>query len=143
LGRRVRDRGLRALQADDGRWNGLARGVGAAGNEIPRALSRVRVDQDAVSRIAQRLPEARRAWRQQRLERASSDLFLAAIDLTVNAGERVWTLTLLVAGVWTRRAPGGVLAMEAAEGERWEAPHQLVRGVRLGCATIMEPSARW
>ena len=53
---------------------------------ITDALSRVKVGRDAVSRIAARLEEQQRAWRERRLEKAYPYLYLDATYLKVRWG---------------------------------------------------------
>jgi transposase-like protein len=62
---------------------------------ITDALSRVRVGKDAVSRIAKRLEEQQRAWRERRPEKVYPYLYLDATYLKVNWGTSVANLALL------------------------------------------------
>jgi len=96
--------------------------------EITRALSRVKVGKDAVSRIARRRKELA-FWRGRRLERAYPYLFLDATYLKVNCGERVREVALLVAVGVDEEGYREVPAVEAAGGERREAYRQLLRGL--------------
>ena len=97
--------------------------------EITRALSRVPVSKDAVSRIPRRLQEELLAWRQRRLEGAYPYLFLDATYLKVRLGERVRELALLVVVGVHEEGYREVLAVEVAGGERLEAYRQLLRGL--------------
>ena len=97
--------------------------------EITKALSRVKVSKDAVSRIGQRLQEELALWRGRRLERSYPYLFLDATYLKVNCGERVREVALLVAVGVDEEGYREVLAVEGAGGERREAPCLLLRGL--------------
>jgi putative transposase len=97
--------------------------------EITRALSRVKVGKDAVSRIARRLQEELALWRGRRLERAYPYLFLDATYLKVHCGERVREVALLVAVGVDEEGYREVLAVEEAGGERREVYRQLLRGL--------------
>ncbi|MDT7944661.1 MAG: IS256 family transposase [Dehalococcoidia bacterium] len=97
--------------------------------EITRALSRVKVGKDAVSRIARRLQEELALWRGRRLERAYPYLFLDATYLKVQCGERVREVALLVAVGVDEEGHREVLAVEEAGGERREVYRQLLRGL--------------
>jgi transposase-like protein len=64
---------------------------------VTEALSRVKVGKDAVSRIARRLEEQQREWRERSLEeKAYPYLYLDATYLKVRWGARVTTMALLV-----------------------------------------------
>jgi putative transposase len=61
---------------------------------VTEALSRVKVGKDAVSRIARRLEEQQRAWRERPLEKAYPYLYLDATYLKVRWGASVTTMAL-------------------------------------------------
>ena len=64
---------------------------------VTEALSRVKVGKDAVSRIASRLQEEQKEWRERSLkEKAYPYLYLDATYLKVRWGARVTTMALLV-----------------------------------------------
>jgi putative transposase len=74
---------------------------------VTDALSRVRVGKDAVSRIARRLEEEQREWRERPLQEKSYPyLYLDATYLKVRWGARVRSMALLVCVGWTRRVLG-------------------------------------
>src|SRR5215211_5647206 len=64
---------------------------------VTEALNRVKVGKDAVSRIARRLEEEQRQWRERSLEEKEYPyLYLDATYLKVRWGARVTTMALLV-----------------------------------------------
>jgi putative transposase len=73
---------------------------------VTEALSRMKVGKDAVSRIARRLEEQQRAWRERPLgEKAYPYLYLDATYLKVCWGASVTSMALLAyMSGWTRRA---------------------------------------
>jgi transposase-like protein len=97
--------------------------------EVTSALSGVAVGKDAVSRIAGRLDEHLRAWRERRLDGTYPYLFLDATYLKVNWGSHVGDLALLVAVGVNEQGSREVLAVEAAAGERKEAYRSLLKGL--------------
>lgn len=97
--------------------------------EITNSLSGVRIGKDAVSRIASRLEEELRAWRERQLEAAYPYLYLDAVYLKVNWGSHVGDLALLVAIGVNEQGYREVLAVDSAAGERKEAYRNLLKGL--------------
>jgi putative transposase len=74
---------------------------------VTEALSRVKVCKDVVSRIARRLEEEQKEWRERSLEDKSYPyLYLDATYLKVRWGARVTSMALLACVGGTRRASG-------------------------------------
>jgi putative transposase len=96
---------------------------------ITEALSRVRIGKDVVSRIAKRLEEQQRAWRERRLEKAYPYLYLDATYLKVNWGTSVTNLALLACVGVDEEGFREVLAVEVAGGEKSAAYASLLRGL--------------
>jgi len=96
---------------------------------ITDALSRVRIGKDAVSRIANRLKEQQRSWRERRLEKAYPYLYLDATYLKVNWGTSVTNLALLACVGVDEEGFREVLAVEVAGGEKSAAYASLLRGL--------------
>jgi putative transposase len=96
---------------------------------ITDALSRVRIGKDVVSRIAKRLEEQQRAWRERRLEKAYPYLYLDATYLKVNWGTSVTNLALLACVGVDEEGFREVLAVEVAGGEKSAAYASLLRGL--------------
>jgi putative transposase len=96
---------------------------------ITDALSRVRVGKDAVSRIAKRLEEQQRAWRERSLKKGYPYLYLDATYLKVNWGASVTNLALLVAVGVNEEGFREVLAVEVAGAEKSAAYASLLRGL--------------
>jgi putative transposase len=98
-------------------------------SQVTQALSRVKVGKDAVSRIAGKLEEELRAWRERKLEKKYPYLYLDACYLKVNWGSYVGELALLVAVGINDEGYRELLAVEAAGGERKEAYRNLLKGL--------------
>ena len=107
---------------------------------VTEALSRVRVGKDAVSRIARRLEEEQREWRERSLEEKSYPyLYLDATYLKLRWGARVRSMALLVCVGVDEEGFREVLAIEVASTEKGVAYASLLRdlidrglsGVRL------------
>lgn len=107
---------------------------------ITDALSRVRVGKDAVSRIARRLEEEQKEWRERSLEeKAYPYLYLDATYLKVRWGPRVTNMALLACVGVDEEGFREVLAVEVAGSEKGVAYTSLLRdlidrglkGVRL------------
>jgi putative transposase len=97
---------------------------------VTEALSRVKVGKDAVSRIARRLEEQQRAWRERPLEKAYPYLYLDATYLKVRWGASVTTMALLACvGVDEEEGFREVLAVEVAGTEKGVAYASLLRGL--------------
>jgi len=96
---------------------------------ITDALSRVRIGKEAVSRIAKRLEEKQRSWRERRLEKAYPYLYLDATYLKVNWGTSVTNLALLACVGVDEEGFREVLAVEVAGGEKSAAYASLLRGL--------------
>jgi len=97
---------------------------------ITDALSRVRIGKDAVSRIAARLEEQQRAWRERPLkEKDYPYLYLDATYLKVNWGGSVVSMALLVCVGVDEEGFREVLAVEVAGGEKAAAYSSLLRGL--------------
>lgn len=97
--------------------------------QITQALSRVKVGKDAVSRIAGKLEDDLKAWRERQLEQAYPYLYLDACYLKVNWGSYVGELALLVTIGVNSDGYRELLAVEAAGGERKEAYRNLLKGL--------------
>jgi len=86
---------------------------------VTEALSRVKVGKDAVSRIARRLEEQQREWRERSLEeKAYPYLYLDATYLKVRWASRVTTMALLVCVGVEEEGFREVLAVEVAGSEK-------------------------
>ena len=96
---------------------------------ITDALSRVRISKDVVSRIAKRLEEQQRSWRERRLEKAYPYLYLDATYLKVRWGTSVANLALLACVGVDEEGFREVLAVEVAGGEKSPAYASLLRGL--------------
>lgn len=97
---------------------------------ITDALSRVRIGKDVVSRIASRLEEQQRAWRERPLKGKSYPyLYLDATYLKVNWGGSVANLAILAAVGVNEEGFREVLAVEVAGGEKGAAYASLLRGL--------------
>jgi putative transposase len=97
---------------------------------ITDALSKVRIGKDAVSRIARRLEEEQRAWRERPLEeKAYPYLYLDATYLKVRWGASVSSLALLAVVGVDEEGFREVLAVEVAGTEKSAAYASLLRGL--------------
>src|SRR3712207_3746114 len=97
---------------------------------VTDALSKVRVGKDAVSRIASRLQEEQREWRERPLEEKSYPyLYLDATYLKVRWGARVTSMALLVCVGADEGGFREVLAVEVAGSEKGAAYASLLRGL--------------
>jgi putative transposase len=96
---------------------------------VTEALSRVKVGKDAVSRIARRLEEEQRAWRERPLEKGYPYLYLDATYLKVRWGASVTTMALLVCVGVDEEGFREVLAVEVAGTEKGAAYASLLRGL--------------
>jgi len=97
---------------------------------VTEALSRVKVGKDAVSRIARRLEEEQREWREHSLEEKSYPyLYLDATYLKVRWGARVRSMALLVCVGVDEEGFREVLAVEVASTEKGAAYASLLRGL--------------
>jgi putative transposase len=97
---------------------------------VTDALSKVRIGKDAVSRIASRLQEQQKEWRERSLEeREYPYLYLDATYLKVRWGARVTTMALLVAVGVDEEGFREVLAVEVAGSEKGAAYTSLLRGL--------------
>jgi putative transposase len=96
---------------------------------ITEALSQVRIGKDAVSRIAKRLEEQQRPWRERRLQKAYPYLYLDATYLKVNWGTSVTNLALLACVGVDEEGFREVLAVEVAGGEKSAAYTSLLGGL--------------
>ena len=97
---------------------------------VTEALSRVRVGKDAVSRIARRLEEEQRQWRERPLEeKAYPYLYLDATYLKVRWGVRVTSMALLACVGVDEEGFREVLAVEVAATEKGVAYASLLRGL--------------
>jgi transposase-like protein len=96
---------------------------------ITKALSSVKIGKDAVSRIAGRLEDEVRRWRERPLEVNYPYLLVDACYLKVRWGERVGDLALLVVVGINEHGYREVLAIESAAGERKAAYRNLFRGL--------------
>ena len=98
---------------------------------VTEALSRVKVGKDAVSRIASRLEEQHKEWRERSLEEEKEYpyLYLDATYLKVRWGARVTTMALLVCVGVDEEGFREVLAVEVAGTEKGAAYASLLRGL--------------
>jgi len=97
---------------------------------VTEALSRVRIGKDAVSRIARRLQEEQREWRERSLEEESYPyLYLDATYLKVRWGARVTSMALLACVGVDEEGFREVLAVEVAGSEKGAAYASLLRGL--------------
>src|ERR687896_1305753 len=97
---------------------------------VTEALSRVRVGKDAVSRIARRLEEEQREWRERPLEeKAYPYLYLDATYLKVRWGVSVTSMALLACVGVDEEGFRKVLAIEVASTEKGAAYASLLRGL--------------
>jgi len=97
---------------------------------VTEALSRVRIGKDAVSRIARRLEEEQREWREQTLEeKVYPYLYLDATYLKVRWGARVSSLALLACVGVDEEGFREVLAVEVAGSEKGAAYPSMLRGL--------------
>jgi putative transposase len=97
---------------------------------LTEALSRVKVGKDAVSRIASRLREEQREWRERSLEEKEYPyLYLDATYLKVRWGPRVTSLALLACVGVDEEGFREVLAVEVAGSEKGAAYASLLRGL--------------
>ena len=106
---------------------------------VTDALSKVRIGKDAVSRIASRLEEQQKEWRERSLEKKYPYLYLDATYLKVRWGARVTSMALLAAVGVDEEGFREVLGVEVAGSEKGAAYTSLLRdlidrglsGVRL------------
>lgn len=98
---------------------------------VTEALSKVKVGKDAVSRIARRLEEEQRAWRERPLgEKGYPYLYLDATYLKVRWGAHgVTSMTLLACVGVDEEGFREVLAIEVAGSEKGAAYASLLRGL--------------
>jgi putative transposase len=97
---------------------------------ITEALSRAKVGKDAVSRIAKRLEEEQRAWRERPLkEKSYPYLYLDATYLKVRWGASVTSMALLACVGVDEEGFREVLAVEAAGSEKGAGYASLLRGL--------------
>jgi transposase-like protein len=97
---------------------------------VTEALSRVKVGKDAVSRIARRLEEQQREWRERSLEEKGYPyLYLDATYLKVRWASRVTTMALLVCVGVDEEGFREVLAVEVAGSEKGAAYASMLRGL--------------
>ncbi len=97
---------------------------------VTDALSKVRVCKDAVSRIASRLQEQQKEWRERSLEEKKYPyLYLDATYLKVRWAARVTTMALLVCVGVDEEGFREVLAVEVAGSEKGAAYASLLRGL--------------
>jgi transposase-like protein len=97
--------------------------------DITDALSKVRVGKDAVSRIASRLEEQQKEWRERSFEeKAYPYLYLDAMYLKVRWGARVSSMALLVCVGVDEEGFREVLAVEVADSEKGVAYASLLQG---------------
>ncbi len=97
---------------------------------VTDALSRVRIGKDAVSRIASRLQEQQRDWRERPLEEKEYPyLYLDATYLKVRWGARVTSMALLACVGVDEEGFREVLAIEVAGTEKGAAYTSLLRGL--------------
>jgi transposase-like protein len=97
---------------------------------VTEALSKVKVGKDAVSRIARRLEEEQRAWRERPLgEKAYPYLYLDAAYLKVRWGSSVTSMALLACVGVDEEGFREVLAVEVAGSEKGAAYASLLRGL--------------
>jgi transposase-like protein len=97
---------------------------------VTEALSHVKVGKDAVSRIASRLEEEQREWRERSLEEKGYPyLYLDATYLKVRWGSSVSSLALLACVGVDEKGFREVLAVEVAGSEKGAAYASLLRGL--------------
>jgi transposase-like protein len=97
---------------------------------VTDALSKVRIGKDAVSRIASRLEEQQKEWRERPLgEKAYPYLYLDATYLKVRWGASVTSMALLVCVGVDEEGFREVLAVEVAGSEKGAAYASLLRGL--------------
>ena len=97
---------------------------------VTDALSKVKVGKDAVSRIASRLEEEQREWRERPLEgKAYPYLYLDATYLKVRWGAGVTSMALLACVGVDEEGFREVLAIEVAGSEKGAAYASLLRGL--------------
>jgi transposase-like protein len=97
---------------------------------VTEALSRVKVGKDAVSRIASRLQEQQKGWRERSLEgKEYPYLYLDATYLKVRWGARVTSMALLACVGVDEEGFREVLAVEVAGTEKGAAYASLLRGL--------------
>jgi transposase-like protein len=97
---------------------------------VTDALSKVRIGKDAVSRIASRLEEQQKQWRERSLEEKEYPyLYLDATYLKVRWGASVSSLALLVCVGVNEEGFREVLAVEVAGSEKGAAYASLLRGL--------------
>jgi putative transposase len=97
---------------------------------VTDALSKVRIGKDAVSRIASRLQEQQKQWRERSLkEKGYPYLYLDATYLKVRWGASVTSMALLVCVGVDKEGFREVLAVEVAGSEKGVAYASLLRGL--------------
>jgi putative transposase len=97
---------------------------------VTEALSRVKIGKDTVSRIASRLEEQQREWRERSLEEKEYPyLYLDATYLKVRWGARVTSMALLACVGVDEEGFREVLAVEVAGSEKGVAYASLLRGL--------------
>jgi putative transposase len=97
---------------------------------VTEALNRVKVGKDAVSRIASRLEEEQREWRERSLEEKKYPyLYLDATYLKVRCGSSVSSLALLACVGVDEEGLREVLAVEVAGSEKGAAYASLLQGL--------------
>jgi putative transposase len=97
---------------------------------VTEALSRVKVGKDAVSRIASRLQEQQKEWRERSLgEKCYPYLYLDATYLKVRWGASVTSMALLACVGVDEEGIREVLAVEVAGSEKGAAYTSLLRGL--------------
>jgi putative transposase len=97
---------------------------------VTEALSKVRVGKDAVSRIASRLQELQKEWRERSLEEKDYPyLYLDATYLKVRWGASVTNMALLACVGVDEEGFREVLAVEVAGSEKGAAYASLLRGL--------------
>jgi len=97
---------------------------------VTEALSRVKVGKDAVSRIARRLEQEQKSWRERALgEKAYPYLYLDATYLKVRWGASVTSMALLACVGVDEEGFREVLAVEVAGSEKGAAYASLLRGL--------------
>jgi putative transposase len=97
---------------------------------VTEALSRVKVGKDAVSRIARRLEEEQREWRERSLgEKSYPYLYLDATYLKVRWGASVTSMALLACVGVDEEGFREILAVEVAGTEKGAAYASMLRGL--------------
>jgi putative transposase len=97
---------------------------------VTEALSKVRIGKDAVSRIASRLKEEQKAWRERPVgEKEYPYLYLDATYLKVRWGASVASMALLACVGVDKEGLREVLAVEVAGSEKGAAYASLLRGL--------------